>query len=232
MKQIAKATSTLSVVALIAALILSLINNLTDPYISAIKAKKEKNALLKVLPGYTVDPEKDKTVLKINNKKFTYWTAKKTENEQTSIGYAFIAEKPGYSGKIQTMVGIDSNLKLQGISILNQTETPGLGARSEEIASKMTFWAYLTGKEVKDEPTIPWFQDQFTGLDTSKNIEVVNQGDFNSSMRKELLEKNAISTITGATITTKAVRDSISAGIKIIKPIVKENTPSNSLEEK
>ena len=47
--------------------------------------------------------------------------------------------------------------------------------------------------------------------------DVVKKGDWNPNMKEELQGKNAISAITGATITTRAVRDSIEAGIKILK---------------
>jgi electron transport complex protein RnfG len=48
------------------------------------------------------------------------------------IGYAFIAEGRGYSGAIKTMVGMYPNGTISGISIISQSETPGLGTRIAE----------------------------------------------------------------------------------------------------
>ncbi len=42
-------------------------------------------------------------------------------------------------------------------------------------------------------------------------------------MKAELLEKNSISSITGATITTKAVRDSIENGVQMLDRALQTN---------
>jgi len=47
-------------------------------------------------------------------------------------GYAFTAAGGGYGGNIDILVGLDSGFEIKGISILSQTETPGLGARITE----------------------------------------------------------------------------------------------------
>ncbi|MFW5770086.1 MAG: FMN-binding protein, partial [Spirochaetota bacterium] len=63
-------------------------------------------------------------------------------------------------------------------------------------------------------PSRPWFQKQFTGLSVDQQIEIVKKGDWQPSMKEQLREKNAVTTITGATITTKTVRDAIMKGIE------------------
>jgi electron transport complex protein RnfG len=49
-------------------------------------------------------------------------------------GYAFISSGSGYGGDIDILVGLDNNFSIKDISILKQTETPGLGARITESA--------------------------------------------------------------------------------------------------
>ena len=139
----------------------------------------------------------------------------------------------GYSGLVKTMVGIDENGIILGISILRQSETPGLGARSVEIATKETFFGYLFGESspTEDESIAPWFQEQFTGLNTSKRIDIAKKGDWSIEIRDELLERNAISAITGATITSRAVRDSINTGIKDLKRAMQMETDSVEAKE-
>jgi len=54
-------------------------------------------------------------------------------NEEV-IGFAFTATGKGYGGDISILIGIDSNYQIKGISILSNTETPGLGTRITEIS--------------------------------------------------------------------------------------------------
>ncbi len=96
------------------------------------------------------------------------------------IGYAFQANGNGYSSTIKTLVGVDTSGTILAIQILSQTETPGLGSKCEEI---------LPGE------SSPWFQEQFKG---EKAAEIaVDKDDGN------------IDSITGATITSRAITDAI-----------------------
>ncbi len=47
-------------------------------------------------------------------------------------GYAFLAVGKGYGGKINILVGLEDEATLKGITIISQTETPGLGDRIAE----------------------------------------------------------------------------------------------------
>jgi len=52
--------------------------------------------------------------------------------DDTKTGYAFKASGNGYGGNIDILVGLDNNFTIIGISILSQTETPGVGSRITE----------------------------------------------------------------------------------------------------
>ncbi|MFH1941555.1 MAG: FMN-binding protein, partial [bacterium] len=91
------------------------------------------------------------------------------------------AESRGYSSTIQTLVGVDSTCKILSVRVLYQQETPGLGTRIEEIRSG---------------DTTPWWQNQFLG----KNAVGIAVDKDNGE----------IETITGATITSRAVTIGIS----------------------
>ena len=217
-REIIKGTIIIAIIAFIAAFSLSHINNITSPAIKAQQKEKEESALSVVLPGYTIQ---EKRSASIDGEDVTYWTAQKKENGQTLKAFAFITSHPGYSGDIRMMVGINSKNQILGLSILSQTETPGLGARCTEIATTETFFGHILGTSVDenkapgtDEPARPWFQKQFKGLDAEEKIEIVKKGDWQPSMREELRKKNAVTTITGATVTTRAVRDGIKEGIE------------------
>ncbi|WP_142413121.1 RnfABCDGE type electron transport complex subunit G [Hathewaya massiliensis] len=68
-----------------------------------------------------------------------------------TIGYAIKIQTKGYGGKIDLMVGISKDGKVEGIKILNQSETPGLGANS----------------------TNPNFYNQYKEKSIDKDIEVI-----------------------------------------------------------
>lgn len=229
MANILKSTFILAVIAFIASYALSHVNNITEPEILRQEKEKQQKALTAVLPGYSVEDEK---TVKVNGGDFTYWTGQKGEGEDSARGYAFITEKSGYSGVVRTMVGIDDEGKILGVSILQQSETPGLGARSVEVASSETFWQAVFGSSARGQKGArPWFQEQFTGLDGNKPIEIVKKGDWNESMKPELLEKNAVSAITGATITTKTVKESIETGIEKFNNAVKTQNTAEEVSQ-
>ena len=50
------------------------------------------------------------------------------------VGYAFTVKGKGYGGDINILAGIDKNYNIKSITILSNTETPGLGTRIEEAA--------------------------------------------------------------------------------------------------
>ncbi|MDY6935423.1 MAG: FMN-binding protein [Spirochaetota bacterium] len=214
-KNILKSTVVLAIVAFSASFVLSHVYRITHPNILKQAKEKQERALSVVLPGYSNITEKK---IKIDEKDFQYWIGKKWEDGKTRKGYAFIAEKAGYSGLVKTMVGVNELGIILGISILQQTETPGLGARCIELPAMETFWGYLFGESSTDdvESILPWFQEQFNGLNANNRIEILKKGDWNPDLRNELLKKNAISAITGATITTRAVRDGIETGFQLL----------------
>lgn len=127
--------------------ILAYVNSLTTPIIAARKAQDEIDAREKLIPGAifeeceTADGE-------------SYFIAR-DEAEQI-LGFVFIATENGYSSKIQTMVGIDANFDIIGIEILDQGETPGLGANciNESFSAQFTDKDALGLKVNKDDGEI------------------------------------------------------------------------------
>ena len=98
------------------------------------------------------------------------------------------------------MVGITDDGTIQGIKILSQNETPGLGSNIDEVVEDKTVWTAFS-KEEKGATPKPWFQEQFRG----KSINNLDQ----------------IETITGATISSAAVIVSIKEKVEIILKEIK-----------
>jgi electron transport complex protein RnfG len=114
-----------------------------------------------------------------------YYLGYRDSLKQQFVGYALLAKENGYSSEIETMVGVDTTGSIVGIKILRQLETPGLGTKIEEIQH---------GK------TAPYFQEQF--INKAKEQLAVKQ------------DGGPIESITGATISSRAVTNSIKKGIK------------------
>ncbi len=232
MTNIGKSAIILGIITFISAFLLSHVMRITYPEIVRQEKEKEKRALALVLPGYKIGEKKK---MNINGKETPYWIGEKEQGKdgkkEKVRGIAFITASPGYGEDIKSMVGLDRNGTILGISILEQLETPGLGARCIEVASKLTFFGFIFGEKADEEENqTPWFQEQFRGLSITKKIKILKKGDWNPGMRKELLKENAISAITGATITSRAVVKSLNRGIVVLEKI--KNTPEAKEDNK
>ncbi|MFH0735177.1 MAG: FMN-binding protein [bacterium] len=93
-----------------------------------------------------------------------------------TVGYAMPIEGTGFQGKIRMMLGVKTDLQeITGLEILEQSETPGLGDRIREDGFRQQFVKLIAN------PLVEWIK----GVKPEK--------------------ANQIQTITGATISSKAV---------------------------
>jgi len=134
----------------------------------------------------TALPTADKnTIILTKEDNLTYYKGYANPDTTNLVGYAFVAYGKGYSSTIETMVGVDTTGGICGMAILYQVETPGLGTKIDEIR-------YGEDK--------PWFQVQFFGKGWNGLAVDKDGGDINS--------------ITGATISSRAVTNSINEGMQ------------------
>ncbi len=116
MKEILKLSGYLFVVCAVAGVALSGTNRFTFEKIKAGKEAARKKALSEVLPGaVNFRQEKDYHI--------------GFDRENSVIGYVLGVTAIGYSGNIEAIVGVDKQLRVAGLKVLSQTETPGLGAK-------------------------------------------------------------------------------------------------------
>lgn len=116
----------------IAAGVLAYLNGVTAPMIKQVKDKEAKDAQLEVMKNdendttiYTFEPhflEYD-----IKGDSVFYYTAFNEAAEK--VGFVVTATKFGYSSNVKTVVGLDNEMKIKKIKIIDQAETPGLGAK-------------------------------------------------------------------------------------------------------
>ncbi|HDP97741.1 MAG TPA: RnfABCDGE type electron transport complex subunit G [bacterium] len=119
------------------------------------------------------------------NDQLEYYIGYATAAKKKIVGYAFIAKKYGYSSEIETMVGVDTTGKIIGLKVIDHKETPGLGTKIEEI---------------RYGESSPYFQDQF-----------INRTIDNIALDKD---NGEIKSITGATVSSRAMTESIVEGFK------------------
>lgn len=115
-KYILRLSLTLLIITAVVAVALAAVNKVTAPIIAQRNAEKTQRAIQAVLPGggESVDFIDD-----------TGLVTKVYRGEQ---GYAVEVMPMGFNGTITMMVGVDFEGKVLGISVVNQTETAGLGA--------------------------------------------------------------------------------------------------------
>lgn len=138
-KDIIRITLNLLIIYIIGGFIITLVYSQTSPIIYKNKIEEKNMALKKLIPE-AESIEKIGT-WKIHEKDADYYLAKK---DNKIIGYIIESYGKGYSGYIEVLVSLDTDLKVKNISILHHTETPGLG---DEIV-KDYFINQFRGKDI------------------------------------------------------------------------------------
>ncbi len=159
----------LTIISLVAAGALAAVYTLTVEPIAQAKAQKEEQAVRDVLPPYT-RTETDS----VNGLALV-----RAYNGDTFVGAAVKTEETGFGGAVKLMVGFDAQGKIVNYSVLEQTETPGLG-------TKMVDW-FKTDKN-------------------HQNICGLNPSEVNFTVSKD---GGDIDAITAATISSRAFLNAV-----------------------
>ena len=143
---ILRLTATLLAICAVVALALAGVNAITAKKIAENKEQKTKEALQQVLPGAAVFEEIS----------FTDASGLVTKVYQDpAVGYAVEVAPKGFGGAITMMVGVSSEGKVLGISIISHAETPGLGAvaaagTDKGVAFREQFKGLISGITIGD----------------------------------------------------------------------------------
>lgn len=143
----------LCAITLVVALALGAVNAVTAGPIAEQNAQKIKDSLENVMPGAESEqidvPEGTTVTTETKNAtSVTILSAYKMTKDGAAAGYCVEVGPTGFGGAVDTMVGIDSDGKVTGISVISaSSETPGLGARSTEPEFQAQF-AGQVGTEV------------------------------------------------------------------------------------
>lgn len=127
-KEMIKVGVILFLITAISAALLAFVNGKTAPLIEKNSLAKEQTALKAVMSNAAefeeTDVDADNDALK------KAFIAKDADGK--SIGVCVITETTGYDVGIQTVTGVDADLKVTGVEIISMNETPGLGAKASE----------------------------------------------------------------------------------------------------
>jgi Na+-translocating ferredoxin:NAD+ oxidoreductase subunit G len=128
---------------------LGYVYSVTKDPIDKAKLKKVNDAIAQVVPAFTNDPSAEKIV--IEKEKLELYPAK---NGDSLVGVAVKTyTKKAFSGEFSIMVGFLPDGTIYNTAVLDQKETPGLGAKM----------------------TQPEFKDQFKNMNSEKNKITVKQ---------------------------------------------------------
>lgn len=133
-KFIVRVAGTLTAISLVVALLLGATNELTKDRITAINEANTKAALAAVVssPDCEFQPIEDIPQAAVDAA--SAQSGKLTEAYQVVIngenaGYAFKIVAGGSQGDIEMIVGVDSDLAITGISVVDASETSGIGTK-------------------------------------------------------------------------------------------------------
>ena len=177
-KFILKVAGTLTVIALVVAALLGLVNNITADKIAEIDAENTRIAMSAVVPEGSEFTDK----LEISDEVAAAAAAqggKLTElygvkNAGADAGYVMKIAASGSQGTITMMVGVDANKAITGISVVSHSETSGIGTK-------------VMGNE-PNAAGVPVL-DQFIGMSGSGSLVV----------------GKTVTAISGATVSTKGI---------------------------
>jgi Na+-translocating ferredoxin:NAD+ oxidoreductase subunit G len=128
----------LTIISMGAAACLSFVYVITKEPIAASSLKKKLDAIRMVVPDFDNNPYEDAFKVAVDNTdSLEVYPAKK---DGTIIAYAVNTyTKLGFSGNINLMAGFRTDGSIINIVVLEQKETPGLGAKMNESAFRDQF---------------------------------------------------------------------------------------------
>ncbi len=187
-KFILKVAGTLTVISLITAFLLGLVNGVTKDKIAAIDAEKTRVAMSAVVPEGSEFTDAleltDDVVAAAKAQGGTITELYGVTNGGAEAGYVMKISASGSQGTIVMMVGVDANKAITGISVVSHAETSGIGTK-------------VVGNET-NTAGVPVL-DQFVGLSGAGSLVVGSN----------------ITAISGATVSTKGITMGANAALAV-----------------
>lgn len=180
----------LTSVGLLSGSFLATVGMLTRERIALNIQREIEEAIAHVIPG-TVSSEK-----LYEEKALTIYGGK--DEDGSLIGFGILASGVGFQDKIDLMLGTNTSLtRTNKLKIIEQKETPGLGAKIEDVDAFLIFWE---NKDCSDSLTLR----------------------KPAAKTPEELSAMEINTITGATISSESVLKIVNRSLERVRQLIKE----------
>ena len=191
-KFILKVAGTLTVIALVVAALLGVVNNVTKDKIAEQDAENTRIAMSAVAPDGSEFGDKmdisDAVAAAASAQGGKIVEMYPMTNGGADAGYVVKVSASGSQGTITMMVGVDANKAITGISVISHSETSGIGTK-------------VVGNEPNSagEPVL----DQFVGMSGSGSL---------------VVGKNVIA-VSGATVSTKGITMGANAALAAVEAL-------------
>ena len=120
-------------VALIMGVILAGVNHITEGPISEQAEQMLANGIKEVMGGEKLTVTSTETIKQeIDGKEFTFTIHHTQDGRKHNLGAAVESSALGFSDNIKVLVGCDPEGEILGYTILQSSETPGLGAKADK----------------------------------------------------------------------------------------------------
>ena len=119
---IARLTATLLGICAVVALLLGLVNYVTEPIIEEMKAEKTRAAMAQVLQA------EDYQIVETDAANVSALYRAVAGGEQ--VGYVVEVTSNGFGGAISMVVGVDMSGAVTGVAVTSHKETTGVGTRA------------------------------------------------------------------------------------------------------
>lgn len=189
----------LTSIGLLSGSFLATVGHLTKERIALNKQREIEEAIIQVVPG-TVSSQK-----LYEERDLSVYGGKNEEGNL--VGFAIHASGIGFQDKITLMLGTNTSLeRTNRLAILDQKETPGLGAKITDRDSFLKYWE---------------------NRDCSGTISLRKPA---VSASEELLPSE-INAITGATISSEAVLSIVNSSLEHARRLIKEGKLSSEAQD-
>ena len=191
-KFILKVAGTLTVISLVVAALLGLVDSVTRDKIAAIEAENTRIAMSAVAPEGSEFGDKmeitDALAAAASAQGGKLVELYPMTNGGADAGYVMKISASGSQGSIVMMVGVDADKAITGISVVSHSETSGIGTK-------------VVGNEpnAAGEPVL----DQFIGMSGSGSL---------------VVGKNVIA-VSGATVSTKGITMGANAALAAVEAL-------------
>ncbi len=124
---------TLVGVAVIMGIILAYVNQITEGPIAQQNEKTLSDGIKAVMGGVELTVAADDTLKQdIKGKETIFIVHKAVDASQSDLGVAIESTTGGFGGDLKVLVGFDTEGNILGYTILQHSETPGLGAKADK----------------------------------------------------------------------------------------------------